>query len=211
MKIKAADRSELLVAWDAHRDAIRSRLRDFGNVPKERYMYELFFCVMTPQSSAAQCALVAEELERRNFLSVEFDPAPLLRGHAGGYVRFHNTKARRLLTLRNREDEILQLFEQNSTDKELRDILADGIDGLGMKEASHFLRNVGRTEVTIVDRHIIRNLIRLDVLEAWPPSISLKTYRNLERRFEELAAALDIPHAALDLLLWQRETGYILK
>jgi N-glycosylase/DNA lyase len=211
MKLPVAARKELLEAWAVHGDAIRLRLKDFSAVPKQRYMYELFFCVMTPQSSAAQCALVAEELERRNFLDVEFDPTPLLRGHAGGYVRFHNTKARRLLDLRHRGGEILRLFDQDYTDKELRDVIADSVDGLGMKEASHFLRNVGRGGVTIVDRHIIRNLIRLGILEAWPANISRKTYREIEQRFENLAAMLGIPHEELDLLLWQRETGFILK
>jgi N-glycosylase/DNA lyase len=158
-----------------------------------------------------QCARVAEELERRNFLVEEIDPTPLLRAHEGGYVRFHNTKASRLLALRGRGEEILDLLDQSYTDKELRDILADRIDGLGMKEASHFLRNVGRTGVTIVDRHIIRNLLRLGVLDSWPASISRKKYRETEQRFEDLASMLGIPHDELDLLLWQRETGFILK
>lgn len=194
-----------------HRTAIRKRLQEFRDVQPERYFYELCYCLLTPQSSARQCFLVAEELERRDFLAEAFDPTPVLRSFQNGYVRFHNTKARRLLLAREQWQEIAVLLHADAHDRELRNILAERVNGLGYKEASHFLRNIGHTDVCIVDRHIIRNLVRLELLPAWPSSISRTRYLDIEDIFEDLARTIGIPLDELDLLLWRRETGILLK
>lgn len=193
------------------RTRARARLKEFRAVPRERYFYELCFCLMTPQSSAVQCFAVAEELERRGFLEAPFDAAPLLRSHAGGYVRFHNTKARRLAEARENFPAVLRVLDTVQPAKEARDALVDRVRGLGMKEASHFLRNIGRLGCTIVDRHILRNLVRVGALDEWPRSISRARYPRIEEIFENLAAQCGIPPDELDLVLWSRETGAILK
>ncbi|MBN1448885.1 MAG: DNA lyase [Bacteroidetes bacterium] len=205
------EKQQLLHEYNEHRDAIGARLEAFRSIPRGRWFYEMAFCLLTPQSSARQCFLVAEELERRNFLHRPFDPAPLLRSHEGGYVRFHNTKAQRLLEAREAWPRIDQRVQQDMEHKQLRTQLAESVKGLGFKEASHFLRNIGRTQVTIIDRHILRNLVRLGVLPDWPPSISRRRYLEIEAFFEDLASTLGIPADELDLLLWRRETGFLLK
>ncbi|MGB5073516.1 MAG: hypothetical protein WBQ23_05235 [Bacteroidota bacterium] len=209
--MKKKDRTELFTLYEKNRDAIRARLEEFRAVPSERYFYELCYCLMTPQSSALQCNAVAAELERLDFRENGFDPTPLLRSWQGGYVRFHNTKAKRLLELRESFDSIAPLLDAVTEDKQLRNMLAERVRGLGLKEASHFLRNIGRTNVTIVDRHILRNLVRLSALETWPTSISIRRYLIIEALFEDLANELSIPSDELDLVLWQRETGFVLK
>ena len=135
----------------------------------------------------------------------------MLRSHAGGYVRFHNTKAQRLLEAREAWSRIEKRLDAEMEDKTLRTVIAETVNGLGLKEASHFLRNIGRTRVTIVDRHILRNLIRLDIVPEWPSSISRRRYLETEALFEDLASTLGIPADELDLLLWRRETGFLLK
>ncbi|MFA6235457.1 MAG: DNA lyase [Bacteroidota bacterium] len=211
MRIRKEDRTELLAQYETHRDAIRLRLDEFRAVQSERYFYELCYCLMTPQSSALQCHAVASELERQEFREHAFDPTPLLRSWQGGYVRFHNTKAKRLLEARDSFPAIAEMLESDDEDKQLRNMLAGRVRGIGLKEASHFLRNIGRTNVTIVDRHILRNLVRLGALDVWPASISTGRYLAIEALFEDLAGSLAIPSDELDLLLWQRETGFVLK
>ena len=193
-----------------HRRA-RERLHEFRAVPRARYFYELCYCLLTPQTSAAQCFAVASELERRKFLDIPFDAAALLRSFEGGYVRFHNTKARRLAEARENFPEVLRVLDTHPRAKDARDALVSTIRGLGMKESSHFLRNIGRTDCTIVDRHILRNLVRIGALDEWPRSISRARYLRIEEIFEALAALCDIPADELDLVLWSRETGAILK
>lgn len=202
---------ELRAAWRLRRADIDARLAAFRAVPRDRWFYELCFCLMTPQSTAVQCDAVARELERRGFRARAFDPVPLLRSHEGGYVRFHNVKAGRLLALRTQFAEIDTLIAATADDRALRDALAARVDGLGLKEAGHFLRNIGRTGAVIVDRHILRALLRAGMIEAIPASIGRVRYADLEGRFDRLAAAAGIPPDALDLLLWSEATGFILK
>ncbi len=202
---------ELRTEYALHGDAIRERLASFRAVPPERWFYEMTYCLLTPQSSAQQCALVSEELERRNFQAEGFDPTPLLRSFQGGYVRFHNTKARRLLAARTQWQDTYGRLISDMPDRHLRNTLAEAVEGLGYKEASHFLRNIGRSNLAIVDRHIIRNLVRLDVIHEWPKSISRRRYMEIEALFEDLAHKLAIPMDELDLLLWRHETGFVLK
>jgi N-glycosylase/DNA lyase len=204
-------RKELLEEYLRYRDVIRRRLEDFRRVPARRYFYELCYCILTPQSSAAQCDKVVRELERLRFRTERFDPESLLRSHEGGYVRFHRTKARRLLLLNSCFSDVGRLLSSGRDTKALRVDLVQRVTGLGMKEASHFLRNIGRTDVTIIDRHIIRNLLRLGLISEWPRSISTKRYLHIEAIFESAALELGIPSDELDLLLWRRETGFILK
>jgi len=207
----ASEALELNAELKKHADEIHTRLAEFRAVPSTRYFYELSYCIMTPQSSAAQCGKVAAELERRGFLANVFNPESLLRSFEGGYVRFHRTKAQHLLALRNTFPTVLPALLGEDNSKVVRDILVKRISGLGMKEASHFLRNIGRTNLAIIDRHIIRNLIRFGLLPEWPKSISRKQYLALEETFENLANTLHIAMDELDLLLWRRETGVILK
>jgi N-glycosylase/DNA lyase len=202
---------EWRTAWQQRREDIEARLAAFRAVPRDRWFHELCFCLMTPQSSAVQCDAVARELEHRDFRARAFDPAPLLRSHEGGYVRFHNVKARRLLALRAQFAEIDDLIATTADDRALRDMLAARVDGLGLKEAGHFLRNIGRTGAVILDRHILRALLRAGMIDALPASIGPARYADLERRFDCLAMAAGIPAEALDLLLWSEATGFILK
>ncbi|MBR9974558.1 MAG: DNA lyase [Bacteroidetes bacterium] len=211
MDLQPGHIDELRQLHDQHGEAVRVRLAEFRGVPVDRHFYELCFCLMTPQSSALQCDAVAAELEHRGFREHGFDPTPLLRSWQEGYVRFHNTKARRLQELRGHFGEVRVLLASDMEDKPLRNQLAATVRGLGMKEASHFLRNIGRSKLCIVDRHIIRNLLRLGVLAEWPSSISVRRYLDIEQRFEDLANMTGIPADELDLLLWQRETGFLLK
>lgn len=211
MRIRKSYLQELTSSYSEHRDAIRARLEEFRAVPERRWFYEMCYCLMTPQSSAQQCALVAEELERRGFQKKPFDAASILRSFEGGYVRFHNVKAQRLLAARDQWKHTRERLASDLPDRHLRNILAETVGGLGYKEASHFLRNIGRTDVAIVDRHIIRNLVRLELLPEWPKSISRRRYMEIEALFEDLAVAVAIPIDELDLLLWRRETGFLLK
>src|SRR5207249_12322603 len=93
-----------------------------------------------------------------------------------------------------------------------RDWLAREIDGLGLKEASHFLRNTGRGEdFAILDRHILRNLIRHGVVRRLPQTLTARRYLDIEARTQQFSHEIGIPMSALDLLFWSRETGEIFK
>jgi N-glycosylase/DNA lyase len=95
---------------------------------------------------------------------------------------------------------------------EKREWLVVHVKGMSDKEATHFLRNIGMSDhLVILDRHILRNLNFHGVIDSIPPSLSRKQYREIEQKVQHFADEIAIPVAAMDLLFWSRETGFILK
>ena len=190
---------------------IRSRLDDFARVTADRYFYELAYCLLTPQSSAEHAEAVTDLLRKHGFAETGFDPEPFLRDKSH-YIRFHRTKARHLLKARAEFSVIIQHLSKGSSATELREWLVGNVKGLGQKEATHFLRNIGKSGgLAILDRHILRNLKRYGVIRALPASLSKKQYLSIERRFQRFAETVGIPLDELDLLFWSMETGQIRK
>jgi N-glycosylase/DNA lyase len=203
-------RPELLEAYSARRGAIAARLAEFAAVPPGGYFYELLYCLLTPQSSAVNAGLVVDTLRRRGFMESPFDPEPVLadREH---YIRFHKTKAARLISARERYGEISEQLSNGHSSPGLRSWLAGNVNGLGWKEASHFLRNIGHRDLAILDRHILRHLVTNGVIRNVPPVLTGKRYLAIETKFQAFSARVGIPMDELDLLFWSLETGQILK
>ena len=203
----------------AHRSKlIHARLGDFSRVPAGDYFYELAYCLLTPQSNAVNAGNVVLALQKSSFRERGDDPTALLR-QKDQYIRFHNTKARRLLAIRDLyplvEKELLHSrnlpdFARRDASR-LREWLVTNVKGLGWKEASHFLRNIGYRDLAILDRHILRNLQRHGVLRALPQSLTAKRYLAIEQIFALFSATIGITMDELDLLFWSRETGEIRK
>ncbi len=88
----------------------------------------------------------------------------------------------------------------------------NGVKGMGYKEASHFLRNIGfGEELAILDRHILKNLKEFGVIDEIPSSISKKKYMEIESKMKEFSVSANIPIDHLDLVFWYKETGEIFK
>jgi N-glycosylase/DNA lyase len=85
------------------------------------------------------------------------------------------------------------------------------VKGLGWKESSHFLRNIGYRDLAILDRHILKCLVRLSVLKNLPQTLTAKKYKEIEKIFLAFANEVGIPIDELDLLFWSLATGEILK
>ncbi len=193
------------------KEAIRTRLEEFSNVPAGQYFYELAFCILTPQSSAVNAEKTILELERDSFFFNGFDPTPYLRDPKH-YIRFHNTKAKRLLAARESFQELAHhLMDTTLAAEAAREIVLAKINGLGMKEASHFLRNIGVRNLAILDRHIFKHLKRLGVIKDIPKSVTKKRYLEIEKKGHKYANKIGIPLDELDLLFWSMETGEIRK
>ena len=96
---------------------------------------------------------------------------------------------------------------------ERRDWLArePRVKGLGYKEASHYLRNIGFKGYGILDKHIVRSLYELEVIDSPKPPTSRGKYLETESRMRQFASSIRINFDELDLLLWSMKTGEILK
>jgi N-glycosylase/DNA lyase len=191
-------------------ELIRSRLAEFAAVPQELYFYELLYCLLTPQSSAEHADKVVTILRNSDAEHADLPFASILR-QKEHYIRFHNTKARHILLARKSISDINTEIEHTSDAAALRAWLVANVKGLGWKEASHFLRNIGRRDLAILDRHILRNLLRFRVIREMPTSLPPSRYFSIEESFKRFAAKNGISMDELDLLFWSRETGRIMK
>lgn len=209
---------ELRKSWELRRTSIEERLNDFRKIwetaDDNALFAELAFCLFTPQSKARSCAAAVQTLATRNLLLT--GTADEIARNMGG-VRFHHTKARSLIKARElfTHDGSLHIrtaIMQYPTARLKRQWLVDNVHGFGLKEASHFLRNIGLGEdLAILDRHILKNILRLGVLRSIPSSLTPRRYLLVEKKLIRFAGRLLIPPAHLDLLFWCNETGEIFK
>ena len=123
----------------------------------------------------------------------------------------HNQKAKYLLEIQNNWTNINNILNSDLDKYHKRIWLAKNINGIGMKESSHFLRNIGYTELAILDRHILKNLVKLHFYDKLPNILCKIQYLMVEEKFKEFSNTLDVPIDELDLLLWSNETGEIRK
>jgi N-glycosylase/DNA lyase len=132
-------------------------------------------------------------------------------------VRFCNNKSRYIVEVKKRfvsngNISIVRTIDQFDNNRDARDWLVSNIKGLGYKEASHFLRNIGLGQnLAILDRHILKNLVLYGAIDEIPRSISKKRYFELEDAMLAFSTELGIPPEHLDLLFWYKQTGKIFK
>ena len=167
---------------------------------------ELLFCISTANSSAKAGLMFQKLLEpylRAESLSREkIEELMRLAG-----VRFSGKKAGYAETALKNFKVVEKALKMDSFNA--REVLVRKIKGLGYKEASHFLRNLGRKDVSILDRHIIRWLKRNGY--ETPENLNRKSYLSVEEVLKEIAGERGVTLAELDLLLWSEITGMVLK
>lgn len=199
------NKEELLLKYKEKKKDIEKKLEKFKNLPEKDYIHELIFCLLTPQSKAKKCwEAVVQLKETDNNLQT-------ISSCLSTKTRFHNNKTKYVIEARKNWEEIEEKIRTLGT-LELRNWLAENVLGLGMKEASHFLRNIGKSnnQIAILDRHILRNLKSLGVIKS-TTSLSKKTYVKIEEKFLAFSKKIKIPIDELDLLFWSEEEGSIFK
>jgi len=198
------------------RGDIRQRLEEFRHVldrDEIEVFAELSFCILTPQSAARTCWNAVLKLQEKHLLA-KAGPAEI--GEYLHEVRFYENKAKYIVQARNQfTKDGLHLKEHIRSfynPFELREWFVENVKGLGYKEASHFLRNIGHgEEFAILDRHILRNIKKFGIVEEIPTSLTRKKYLDIEERLRHFSKEIDISIADLDLLFWSKETGWIFK
>ncbi|RKX48489.1 MAG: DNA lyase [Thermotoga sp.] len=210
---------EIKELYEMRKSDIERRLKEFKelfeNSNDDRIFAELIFCLLTPQSKAKICWKAVENLMEKDLL-IHGSYEQVLRELKG--VRFKKNKAKYIIEARKtftRENEIRikSVISSFSDSKKAREWLVKNVKGMGYKEASHFLRNIGFGEdLAILDRHILKNLRLLRVIEDIPKkTLTKKRYMEIENKMREFSRDIGIPLSHLDLLFWSKETGEIFK
>ena len=198
---------ELQKIYQQKKELIHQRLQTFSLVTREEdIFYELCFCLLTPQTKGKQCWERVEILKKNNFKEKTLDPHSFIKD-----LRFHNNKNTYLLAAKQQFSLVLEQLKTISDATLLRTWLVEHIKGYGYKEASHFLRNIGYRNLAILDRHILRNLRRYNIIKKLPKTLTKKQYLAIEQQFLAFAEHVQIPIDELDLLFWSQETGEIFK
>ena len=189
---------------------IRRRLKEFRELrgsSSEELFKELCFCILTANFHAEGGIRIQKEVGE-GFLSLtEKELAGELRRL--GY-RFPNTRAKYIVQDRKFAGELKGRVRSFGDGKEFREWLVENVKGLGYKEASHFLRNIGYGDVAIVDFHIV-DLLAAHGLIGKPKTMTKRKYLEIEKVLEGIAGKLGMGLGELDLYLWYIETGKVLK
>jgi N-glycosylase/DNA lyase len=185
---------------------IKSRLTSFKSLNEKQKFQEFQFCLLTPQSSAQRCWQAVEEISK-----IKNPSLPQITKILSAKTRFHNTKAKRILDSKSNYKKIRTKLSSDNI-LELRNHLAKNVDGYGLKEASHFLRNIGKSnsQIAILDRHILKNLHGLGLISE-PKINSPKHYLEVEQIFLAFADRMRISADELDLHWWSQENGEVFK
>jgi N-glycosylase/DNA lyase len=209
---------EIKALYVSKRNEIGLRLEEFKGIwdkgSREEIFAELVYCILTPMARGKMCCAAVDTMVRTGVLFTG-SRDQIKRRLIG--ARFIHKKSAYIVEAREKflRDGSLSLKAMLSTiddDQKAREWLVRNVKGIGYKEASHFLRNIGFTQdLAILDRHIVRNLYSIGAIEVIPGSLSRKQYLDIEKRMRGFSNEVHIPMGHLDLLLWYKETGEILK
>ena len=204
-------------SYAAKEPLIKQRMREFKRVydqGDEAIFAELCFCIFTAGASARMGLACIDAIEDiiLTGTAVELE-ARIERKHRYPQARAEYIVHTRDYLQKEWDFQIRNLIESFEDKVALRDFFATnkGIKGLGYKEASHFLRNIGFRGYAILDRHILRSLYEFGVIDSPKPPTSRKRYLEVEAKMKDFAEEIDMDFDDLDLLLWSDKTGEILK
>jgi N-glycosylase/DNA lyase len=193
---------------------VDTRIAEFLEVhEKDTYAWfeELAYCLLTAYSSAERGQLYVDALCACGALmngSLQEVAETLRRqGH-----RFAERRAEYIVEARRLVAELKQIIQGFTNTGDARRWLVENVKGLGWKESSHFLRNVGYLDLAILDRHIIANMREHGLIQDdGRKGLTKRRYLEYERLLKEVADRVGMAPGEMDLYLWYRKTGKILK
>jgi len=186
------------------------RMEEFkqnGGKASREIFKELCFCILTANFNAERSIEIQKKIDD-GFLTLPISQlTEELRklGH-----RYPQTRARYIVEARRYADSLKDVISRFKDSSLLREWLTKNIKGIGFKEASHFLRNIGYNDLAIIDFHIINILSKYGLTDR-PKTMTKKKYLEIESILRKIAKLSDISLAELDLFLWYLETGKVLK
>jgi len=209
--------SELIKDYNIKKTEIKKRLKEFKETFKqsdEIIFHELSFCILTANASAQMGINSVDAIK-----DVLFEgSAEAISKKLKGRHRFWRTRAHYIFHTREylkdkfgfRLKDKINSFEDRNL---LRDFFAvnKDIKGLGFKESSHFLRNIGFKGYAILDKHIINTLYEFGITHSPEKPKNRLQYFDIEKKMRSFSEKIEIDMDELDLLLWSRKTGKILK
>lgn len=197
---------------------IQNRLNEFQEIgengSKEKLFEEMVFCIFTAGTSAKMGINAVNAVKDILPFASETQLTKRLRGvYRFINVRSHYIVHTRKYLSKHYDMNIKKLLQSFDNPIERRSFLAKNKDikGLGFKESSHFLRNIGYKGYGILDKHMVNCMHELKIINSNKPPITERKYLELEQKLKTFSIENNIDFDELDLLLWSEKTGLILK
>ena len=176
------------------------------NAPAEELFSELCFCILAANTSAEMGLRTQKVVGIRRLISLsESDLSRLL--HLVRY-RFYNVRSKFIVGARSVMNDLPEIVRSSDLAGS-REYLVENVPGIGYKEASHFLRNVGVFKFAILDKHI--QSILSEMLNIRIGSMTSKRYIEIEEKMIEISEKYSMEPGIFDLYLWKLATGSIIK
>lgn len=202
---------------------------------EEQLWEELICCILSSQVSyvlakAATQELINAGLINFNKLSVGSKlyekrvnnvlKRPIRNNGKKVHYRFPNLKARQISEFRNYliqiNFRISDIIYNQATPAEIRNQLIKAVPGVGPKQASMFLRNIGRSyDLAILDRHVINYMVAVKMTKNDSiKSFGKKEYLTNEELLIQYASGIGYPVGCVDWAIWivmrvARKEGYV--
>ncbi|MCI4352705.1 MAG: hypothetical protein L3K14_04875 [Thermoplasmata archaeon] len=201
---------------NAMSQVIRSR-RDARNCERELW-HQLCLCILSTVTRAESVAACVQNLDKIGILDrLARSPAQVsVRGlhhelaEHNSACRFPRQKAERLKGAAlffyggGEALTVLGFLRRFPASIDARRALVEHVPGLGMKEASHFLRNIGHgADLAVIDVHVRRFLAEAGAVDrAITLSSSSGSYCVMEEVLLTIAFRTGLELGALDLAIW---------
>lgn len=188
---------------------IDNRIKEFKSInctSNDSLFKEMCFCMLTANFNAKKSIKIQNEMGDCLFTDSQLDLSKKLKSYGH---RFPNTRAKYIYESQKCKNKLTNVVKFHDK-KTLRDWIVNNVKGLGYKEASHFLRNIGFDDYAIIDFHIIDILVGYNIIQK-PKTITKNKYFEIEKKLANIANKTNLTLAELDLYLWYMETGKILK
>lgn len=217
MEIRKEKQSEIDEIYRKSKKEIDEAIKgytDTMNFEEKDYFAEIAFCILTPQSKARNAWSAITKLKENGLLYTGNSEEIV---EYLNVVRFKNNKSRYLVELRNLMTRNGKLDSKNILKEigdvyEKRDWILKNVKGMGLKEAAHVLRNLGYGRyLAILDRHVLKNLKELGVIDEIPKSLTKNKYFEIEKLMISYSEKVNIPMDALDLVFWSQQAGEVFK
>lgn len=198
---------------------------------EEKLWEELVCCVLSSQVKFELSQAVTQNLKRNGLLDLEvFDDSyedklgkylrsPVMVDGRSVKYRFPNTKAKQIAAARENiyvcGTGLQEMLDKYSKSADLRAALVKLVPGLGMKQASMYLRNVSNSfELAVIDSHVLKYMNVIDLIKKIPSSISKVRYLTKENILTKYTRKFGYPVGCVDYAIWivmrvARKDGYL--
>lgn len=193
--------------------------RPMRRLPEQELWTRLFECVLSSQVPYYSAQIAAHRVTKIIFdfptedqLSLEKRlmqhlNEPMSFGNRTFRYRFPNSKARQVAKtwcrFRDCSKPIARWVYAPRPEEELRTALVRLVTGMGYKQASMFLRDIGVAQnLAIIDRHVLDYMKALSLVGSVPNVLSVAFYRKCENALADYTAFLGYPMALVDRAIW---------